>query len=114
MDDQCNSGGVSVVEDMEDMFGNDATDGVHRRLTKNVVVPKVKKRPSGQVKTTKPTEQSGDTPDQSSFLPGTHTVYLKTWGCTHNSSDSEYMAGQLAQQGYRYYQQNIVILPMKC
>ena len=35
---------------------------------------------------------------ETSFLPGTHSVYLKTWGCTHNSSDSEYMAGQLAQQ----------------
>ena len=27
-------------------------------------------------------------------------VYVKTWGCAHNSSDSEYMAGQLAAQGY--------------
>ena len=27
-------------------------------------------------------------------------MYVKTWGCAHNSSDSEYMAGQLAAQGY--------------
>ena len=28
------------------------------------------------------------------------SVFVKTWGCAHNSSDSEYMAGQLAAQGY--------------
>ena len=33
-------------------------------------------------------------------VPGTGTVFVKTWGCAHNSSDSEYMAGQLAAEGY--------------
>ena len=28
-------------------------------------------------------------------------IYVKTWGCTHNSSDSEYMSGLLAQAGYQ-------------
>ena len=31
---------------------------------------------------------------------GTQKVYVKTWGCSHNSSDSEYMAGLLAANGY--------------
>lgn len=31
---------------------------------------------------------------------GTQTIYVKTWGCAHNNSDSEYMAGQLAATGY--------------
>ena len=35
-----------------------------------------------------------------SFIPGTHSVYVKTWGCTHNTSDGEYMAGLLASKGY--------------
>ena len=35
-----------------------------------------------------------------SFIPGTHSVYVKTWGCTHNTSDGEYMAGLLAAKGY--------------
>ena len=26
---------------------------------------------------------------------------MKTWGCAHNSSDGEYMAGQLVEQGYK-------------
>ena len=28
-------------------------------------------------------------------------VFVKTWGCSHNNSDSEYMAGLLATYGYR-------------
>jgi threonylcarbamoyladenosine tRNA methylthiotransferase CDKAL1 len=27
-------------------------------------------------------------------------VYIKTWGCSHNNSDGEYMAGVLASEGY--------------
>ena len=34
------------------------------------------------------------------FLPGNSKVYVKTWGCSHNTSDSEYMAGLLAEKGY--------------
>jgi hypothetical protein len=34
------------------------------------------------------------------FLPGQHRIFIKTWGCSHNNSDSEYMAGLLAAQGY--------------
>ena len=33
-------------------------------------------------------------------LTGTQKIWLKTWGCSHNNSDSEYMAGQLASYGY--------------
>ena len=32
--------------------------------------------------------------------PPVTSVWVKTWGCSHNSSDSEYMAGQLAASGY--------------
>ncbi|KRZ32245.1 Threonylcarbamoyladenosine tRNA methylthiotransferase [Trichinella pseudospiralis] len=35
-----------------------------------------------------------------SFIPGAYSVYVKTWGCTHNSSDSEYMAGLISSAGY--------------
>mmetsp|Transcript_5265 Transcript_5265/g.19286 ORF Transcript_5265/g.19286 Transcript_5265/m.19286 type:complete len:627 (-) Transcript_5265:1307-3187(-) len=34
-------------------------------------------------------------------VPGTQSVYLKTFGCAHNISDSEYMAGLLQSYGYR-------------
>lgn len=34
-------------------------------------------------------------------LPGLGSVWVKTFGCSHNISDSEYMAGQLQDYGYR-------------
>ncbi len=37
----------------------------------------------------------------SSFVPGSASVHVRTWGCAHNSSDGEYMSGMLASQGYR-------------
>jgi threonylcarbamoyladenosine tRNA methylthiotransferase CDKAL1 len=33
-------------------------------------------------------------------IPGTQSIFVKTWGCTHNNSDSEYMAGLLGAFGY--------------
>ncbi|XP_058194906.1 uncharacterized protein LOC131311453 isoform X2 [Rhododendron vialii] len=33
-------------------------------------------------------------------IPGTEIIYMKTFGCSHNQSDSEYMAGQLSAFGY--------------
>jgi threonylcarbamoyladenosine tRNA methylthiotransferase CDKAL1 len=33
-------------------------------------------------------------------IPGSHKIYVKTWGCSHNNSDGEYMAGLLRQAGY--------------
>lgn len=32
--------------------------------------------------------------------PGTQSVFVKTYGCSHNISDSEYMAGLLADYGF--------------
>ena len=34
-------------------------------------------------------------------VPGTQKIFLKTYGCSHNSSDSEYMAGLLVEYGYK-------------
>ncbi|CAI5992619.1 unnamed protein product [Closterium sp. NIES-64] len=34
-------------------------------------------------------------------VPGTQSIFIKTFGCSHNQSDSEYMAGQLAAFGYQ-------------
>ncbi|RKO97947.1 hypothetical protein CXG81DRAFT_15355, partial [Caulochytrium protostelioides] len=40
-------------------------------------------------------------PSTDHFLPGQASIYVKTWGCGHNHSDGEYMAGLLAAEGYR-------------
>lgn len=37
---------------------------------------------------------------QDHFLPGQAKIFIKTWGCGHNNSDGEYMAGLLAAHGY--------------
>ncbi|VVU94509.1 Uncharacterized protein family UPF0004 [seawater metagenome] len=34
------------------------------------------------------------------IIPGTQKIYVKTWGCPHNLSDSQYMTGILAEYGY--------------
>lgn len=39
-------------------------------------------------------------------IPGTQSIYVKTFGCSHNISDSEVMTGILAKYGY-----NIVDAP---
>lgn len=39
-------------------------------------------------------------PKITSNVPGIQTIYIKTFGCSHNQSDSEYMAGQLSAFGY--------------
>lgn len=35
-----------------------------------------------------------------SVIPGVQKVYIKTFGCSHNVSDSEFMMGQLVDYGY--------------
>ena len=42
-----------------------------------------------------------DTDEVKSTVPGTQKIYVKTYGCSHNISDSEYMEGMLANYGYR-------------
>ena len=42
-----------------------------------------------------------DVEEYKSAVPGTQNIYVKTYGCSHNISDSEYMEGILSQYGYR-------------
>ncbi|XP_073124181.1 uncharacterized protein [Henckelia pumila] len=86
------------MEDIEDLLvagGGGAIPGFrvpvaaavgvkHRHIKKN--------RVSGSI--------SNATSCNSSKIPGTQTIYMKTFGCSHNQSDSEYMAGQLSAFGY--------------
>jgi len=44
---------------------------------------------------------SSDAPEEATrTVPGTQKIWIKTFGCSHNTSDSEFMAGQLAEYGY--------------
>lgn len=39
---------------------------------------------------------------------------MKTWGCSHNNSDGEYMAGQLAASGYKITGKNMFFVFVIC
>ncbi|XP_012522119.1 threonylcarbamoyladenosine tRNA methylthiotransferase [Monomorium pharaonis] len=84
-----------IIEDIEDLIASqDITPKERYSSRKHITVrPKRSKQLQKQEQVLQPSILS-------SIIPGTQTIYVKTWGCTHNSSDTEYMAGQLARYGY--------------
>jgi len=78
--------------DIEDLDAAHPLPSDRPRL--NNLVPRVSKRSTQQRDNAKPKE------DSESYIPGTETIYVKTWGCGHNNSDGEYMAGLLSEYGY--------------
>jgi len=80
------------IEDIEDIIGQGDESPDERYSSRKLVIPKYKRlRP----------KLSEAAPEADSIIPGTQRVYVKTWGCSHNNSDGEYMAGQLAAYGYQ-------------
>ena len=91
----CNN--VTAIEDIEDIIKKNDLGPAERIPVKRDVLPKGRK-----YKMATSTEESvAEEPLTHSIIPGTQKIYIKTWGCSHNNSDSEYMAGQLAAYGYR-------------
>ncbi|XP_019637551.1 PREDICTED: threonylcarbamoyladenosine tRNA methylthiotransferase-like [Branchiostoma belcheri] len=80
-----------VLEDIEDMVSSTDLTPEERFGSRKNVVPRVRKK-----------HKDPETldPECDSVIPGTQSIYVKTWGCSHNNSDGEYMAGQLAAYGY--------------
>ena len=81
------------LEDIEDIISKDDLTPNDRISVKNNVLPKARKGKRSKLMDEKPVSDS--------IIPGTQKIYVKTWGCSHNNSDSEYMAGQLAAYGYK-------------
>ncbi|XP_050379230.1 uncharacterized protein LOC126796448 [Argentina anserina] len=84
------------MEDIEDLFIDaGAPPGFRLPITSIALNPKKNK---------KKLNLNGHSFSQSQIkppkVPGTETIYIKTFGCSHNQSDSEYMAGQLSAFGY--------------
>jgi len=94
---------LADVEDIEDIIGLNDVAPKNRYKNKPLMIPKVRKLKEKSVIKETPTPKA-DT-ENTNFLQGSASVYVKTWGCAHNSSDSEYMAGQLAAQGYNITQE---------
>ncbi|GLC56541.1 hypothetical protein PLESTB_001118500 [Pleodorina starrii] len=93
------------VGDIEDSFDGVDADGGAPRPAKPAFLGR-------RVRAAAATAAAGDSPlagqepgdgngSSSGHLPGTQAVWVKTFGCSHNISDSEYMAGQLLDYGYR-------------
>lgn len=84
-----------IVEDIEDLVSSKAFPPINRyNRGQNIVTRIVKKK--YQNITEDDFKYKCD-----SIIPGTQVIYIKTWGCSHNISDSEYMAGQLQSYGYK-------------
>jgi len=45
-------------------------------------------------------EIAGESPISSATWATPQSIWLKTFGCSHNTSDAEFMAGQLHEYGY--------------
>lgn len=83
---------MNDVDDIEDLISSVADVAeISRVKPRNIVTvrSKIKKEPVEEIY--QPLSQ----------IPGTQTIFIKTWGCSHNSSDGEYMAGLLSSYGYK-------------
>lgn len=80
-----------IVDDIEDLIGS--RDSVSKERNRNRITYRSRKIKENLEEYVKPKFYE-------SVVPGTQRIYVKTWGCAHNSSDSEYMAGQLTSYGY--------------
>ncbi|NXI31590.1 CDKAL methylthiotransferase, partial [Sterrhoptilus dennistouni] len=85
----------SVLEDIEDIVSAEDLKPHDRQFVRRNVFPKVRKRNSQK------NVQADDEPPSDSIIPGVQKIWIRTWGCSHNNSDGEYMAGQLAAYGYK-------------
>ncbi|XP_792404.3 threonylcarbamoyladenosine tRNA methylthiotransferase isoform X1 [Strongylocentrotus purpuratus] len=81
------------IDDIEDIISAGDVTPKERYANKQDVMPKVLNRKKDRRK-------NGEDIKADSIIPGTQKVFVKTWGCSHNNSDGEYMAGQLASYGY--------------
>ncbi|XAR57488.1 tRNA (N6-L-threonylcarbamoyladenosine37-C2)-methylthiotransferase [Bertholletia excelsa] len=91
------------MEDIEDLLvGNGgAPPGFRLPISASVGVnPKMKRRQQQTILNKHSAIQGSLNVPHSPKIPGTQTIYMKTFGCSHNQSDSEYMAGQLSAFGY--------------
>ncbi|KAF7245143.1 Threonylcarbamoyladenosine tRNA methylthiotransferase [Varanus komodoensis] len=85
----------SFLEDIEDIVSAQEPKPHERQFRRESVLPKVRKRHSEK------NVEADDDPPSDSVIPGVQKIWIRTWGCSHNSSDGEYMAGQLAAYGYK-------------
>uniref|UniRef100_A0A1A9WNI8 tRNA-t(6)A37 methylthiotransferase n=1 Tax=Glossina brevipalpis TaxID=37001 RepID=A0A1A9WNI8_9MUSC len=88
------------IDDIEDLISAEDIKPIERYQNKKNVTVRAKKRSAIKLSAEVDDDLSPKIIHQS-IIPGTQKVYVRTWGCAHNNSDSEYMSGQLAAYGYK-------------
>ncbi|XP_017149118.1 threonylcarbamoyladenosine tRNA methylthiotransferase [Drosophila miranda] len=89
------------IDDIEDLISAEDVKPQERYQNKKSVTVRAKKRVQIKPETDAEEKPTPRPTIYESVIPGTQKVFVKTWGCAHNNSDSEYMAGQLAAYGYK-------------
>ncbi|GAB1298042.1 Threonylcarbamoyladenosine tRNA methylthiotransferase [Apodemus speciosus] len=84
-----------LLDDIEDIISQEDSKPQDRHFSRKHVFPKVRRR------NTQKYLQEEPRPPSDSTIPGIQKIWIRTWGCSHNNSDGEYMAGQLAAYGYK-------------
>ncbi|XP_006972342.1 threonylcarbamoyladenosine tRNA methylthiotransferase isoform X1 [Peromyscus maniculatus bairdii] len=85
----------ALLDDIEDIMSQEDSKPQDRHFSRKHVFPKVRRR------NTQKDLQEEPRPPSDSTIPGIQKIWIRTWGCSHNNSDGEYMAGQLAAYGYK-------------
>uniref|UniRef100_A0A7S1T7V2 Threonylcarbamoyladenosine tRNA methylthiotransferase n=1 Tax=Tetraselmis chuii TaxID=63592 RepID=A0A7S1T7V2_9CHLO len=79
------------MDDIEDLASSLTAEDAEPRVLRELP-PQISRRGAQSATAAK---------DGGAAVPETQTVWVKTFGCAHNLSDSEYMAGQLQAYGYK-------------
>ncbi|KAE8598060.1 hypothetical protein XENTR_v10016706 [Xenopus tropicalis] len=87
----------SLLDDIEDIVSATDPKPHDRQNARQNIVPRARKRNKNKIQE--------EEPPADSTIPGTQKIWIRTWGCSHNNSDGEYMAGQLAAYGYSITEQ---------
>ncbi|KAI8113556.1 hypothetical protein M9435_003554 [Picochlorum sp. BPE23] len=84
------------IDDIEELHaaGSVSTQDVSRQ-SKNVGV-RTAKMNKDRIKSSR----NGEREKATAMVPGTEKIWVRTFGCSHNISDAEFMAGQLHEYGY--------------
>ncbi|CAH6803613.1 Cdkal1 [Phodopus roborovskii] len=85
----------ALLDDIEDIISQEDSKPQDRHFSRKHVFPKARRR------NTQKHLQEEPRPPSDSTIPGIQKIWIRTWGCSHNNSDGEYMAGQLAAYGYK-------------
>lgn len=101
----CAAVGAATVTDIEEISGplarRASPAGSGRLLRRPPPVRRASREPDDGAST----EGSPSAAAHAATVPGAAVVCVRTWGCAHNRSDGEYMAGLLAAHGFRLTEQ---------